>query len=509
MSGTSNICKQPVVAIVGHIDHGKTTLLDYIRKSSVAAKETGGITQRVSAYEIVHPSTSSGQAQASEDRAITFIDTPGHEAFQKMRERAGAAADIAILIVAADDGVKPQTLEAHKAIMAAKIPYIVAFTKVDKDTANLERAKESVMREEIYLEGLGGEVPYVAVSGKTGDGVPELLDLIILVSDLHNISCDAGKAAEGVVLESTRDPRSGTSATVIIKQGTLTVGGFAVSGSAYASLRAIEDFTGAKVKTISCGKPARITGFTEEPKVGALLSVVGTKKEAEELCLKNKKPIVASERKAVETENDERVTIRIILKADTAGSLEALEYEVGKISEERVELFVVAKSVGTINENDIKPLMGFSPAIVLGFNVKTEPSAKDLAERQRISIETRSIIYELSDWLKAEMQRLKPESSADAVTGGAQIIRHFSTAGSKHVVGGKVTEGTLKLHDRVIVMRRGIEVGPGRIVNLQMQRSDVDSVPESMEFGAQIETKADVVAGDLLVASPHKAAAPR
>jgi translation initiation factor IF-2 len=494
MSTVSSICKQPVVAIVGHIDHGKTTLLDYIRKSAVAEREHGGITQRVSAYEIVHKG-------AEGERAITFIDTPGHEAFQKMRERAGAAADIAILIVAADDGVKPQTMEAYKAITAAKIPFIVAFTKVDKDTANLDRAKDSVMKEGIYLEGLGGDVPFAAVSGKTGEGVPELLDLIVLAADLHNVTCDAGKPAEGIVLEAARDARTGISATIIVKEGTFVSGGFAVSGATFAPLRVLEDYTGKKVKEMRCGKPLRISGFTDEPKAGDLVTAVGTKKEAEALAEAAKKP-VSGGRNAAPEENDENVVIRFVLKADTAGSLEALEYELGKIKEERVQFLVVAKSVGTVTENDVKPLIGFSPAIILGFNVKTEASAKDLAERQHIGLETRPIIYELGDWVKEEAKRLKPETAADAVTGTVQILRHFSTAGAKHVIGGKVNEGVLKLQDRVTVMRRGVEAGTGRVVNLQMQRADVSSVPEGMEFGAQVESKADIVAGDILLATP-------
>lgn len=492
MSASSHICKQPVVAIVGHIDHGKTTLLDYIRKSSVAARETGGITQRVSAYEIIHKG-------AEGERTITFIDTPGHEAFQKMRERAGAAADIAILIVAADDGVKPQTREAYKAITAANIPFIVAFTKIDKDAKNIERAKESVAKEGIYLEGLGGDVPFAAVSGKTGDGVPELLDLVLLVADLHDISCDSGKPLEGIILESSRDARTGTSATVIVKQGTLSAKGFAVSGVAYAPLRAIEDFTGTKVNEILCGKPARIVGFSAEPKVGALLTVVETKKEAEELVSKNTNPQEGA-RLAQGEENQGTVIIRLIIKADTAGSLEALEYEIGKIHGERAQLFVVSKGVGTISENDIKPLIGFSPAMVIGFNVKIDSSAKDLAERQHIAAETRSVIYEIGDWLLAEVKRLEPPLATESISGNAQIIKRFSTAGTKHVIGGKVTEGVLKVQDKITIMRRGIEVGPGRIINLQMQKADVTSVPEGMEFGAQIETKADIVAGDALVA---------
>ena len=497
MSDTSSTCKQPVVAIVGHIDHGKTTLLDYIRKSAVAAKETGGITQRVSAYEIVHQG-------AEGERAITFIDTPGHEAFQKMRERAGAAADIAILIVAADDGVKPQTIEAYKAITTANIPFIVAFTKIDKDTANLERAKESVMKQGIYLEGLGGDVPYVAVSGKSGVGVPELLDLIVLAADLHNVSCDASKAAEGVVLEASRDPKTGISATIIVKQGTLRTGGFAVSGLAYAPLRVIEDYAGKKVSEISCGKPARIVGFTGEPKTGALVTAVATKKEAEALVAGSAAPKVgAAPRRGIEKKGGKTV-IRLLLKADAAGSLEALQYEIGKITEPHIEFLTASTGTGAVSENDVKVLIGFPHAVILGFNVKVEPGAKDLAERQHIGIEARAVIYELSDYLKAEAERLKPEEKE--ATANAQILRRFSASGSKHVVGGKVITGTLKLGDRVMIVRRGIEVAPGKVTNLQMQRADVSVVPEGMEFGAQIDTKGDVVQGDTITVERGRSA---
>lgn len=498
MSAQSSICKQPVVAIVGHIDHGKTTLLDYIRKSAVAARETGGITQKVSAYEVLHKG-------AEGDRSITFIDTPGHEAFQKMRRRAGAAADIAVLIVAADDGVKPQTLEAYKAIMDANLPFIVAFTKIDKDTAQIERAKESLMKEGIYLEGLGGEIPFIGVSGKTGAGVPELLDLIGLVADLRDISCDAGKPLEGMIIESARDPRAGVSATIIIREGTLKIGGFAVAGRAIAPLRSIEDFTGAKVTSLSCGKPARITGFSEEPRAGARLLVVDTKKEAERLAEEEKIPEkLRPEARAEGEVNGARTLVRLALKADTAGSLEALEHEIGKLDPEGVELRVVFKGIGPVSDNDIKPLIGFNPSIILGFNVKTDASAKDLAERQHLSLETRTIIYELGDWLKEEVKKYKPETSLDTVTGTVEIIRHFSTTGAKHVVGGKVLSGVFNLHDRVLIKRRGIEVGPGKVINVQSQKADVKSVTQGTEFGAQIESKADIVAGDQLEASPSR-----
>lgn len=494
MTAPSSICKQPVVAVVGHIDHGKTTLLDAIRKSAVASGETGGITQRISAYEVTRE-TPDGP------RAITFIDTPGHEAFQKMRERGAKAADIAILVVASDDGVKPQTLEAHRAIMEAKIPYIIAFTKIDKDTANLERAKESVMKNNIFLEGLGGDVPFVPVSGKSGNGIPELLDLILLSADLHDIKCDASANAEAVVIESSRNPRSGVSATVIVRRGTLIPKGFAVAHHALAPLRAIEDFTGAKTNLLTCGKPARIGGFTDEPPVGSIVRVFESKKDAERAQSENTlpKPVQKELRAATD-----KVLVRVILKADTLGSLEAMEYELSKINEERVEVAVVMRGVGPLSENDVKPLIGFEPAVIMGFNVKCEPVAKDLAERQKILLETRDIIYELTDWFKLVLKDLAPEPVGPTISGTAQILKHFSTQGTKHVVGGRVTEGVIKINERVSIIRRGIEVGNGKIVNLQMQKADVGTVPTGMEFGTQIDSKVDVIAGDVISAEHRR-----
>ena len=490
MATASSICKQPVVAIVGHIDHGKTTLLDYIRKASVAAKETGGITQGISAYEIEHTT------KEGEKRALTFIDTPGHEAFQNMRRRGASVADIVILVIAADDGVKPQTVEAYKAITEANVPFIVAFTKVDKETANLDRARESVLREGIYLEGLGGDVPHVALSGKSGAGVSELLDLIILATDLHGISCDPTKPVQATVIESSRDPRSGVSATVIVREGTLHVKGFAVAGSAMAPLRIIEDFTGKKVTKIPCGKPARVTGFTEEPLVGATLVMTESKKEAEALVQQNAKPKTAQ--KNIPNEGDVRPVLRIVLKADSTGSLEALEYELAKIPRERIEILIVGRGIGAISEADVKHLTGFSPAIAVGFNVKVAPAAKDLAERQGVTVETRDIIYELADWLSAKVKELAPPIPEEVPMGVAQVLKHFSSAGSKHVVGGKITTGSLAVGDRVSITRRGIEVSTGKILNLQHNKANVSEVNEGAEFGAQVDSKADIITGDIV-----------
>lgn len=478
---------QPVVAVVGHIDHGKTSLLDFIRKSKVADREVGGITQRISAYEIDHTNAE------GVTRPITFIDTPGHEAFQEMRRRGASAADIAILVIAADDGVKPQTKEAWNAITTAGIPYIVAFTKIDKDTANIDRAKESVLKEGIYLEGLGGNVPWVAVSSKAGTGISELLDLILLVTDLEEIHCDPTLPARALVIESSRDPKVGVSATVILREGTLETGSFAVADDAWAPLRIVENANGEKVKTLICGKPARITGFSKEPRVGSEVTIVSSKKEAEEKAKDGEKSV------APQGPLDEsKKTIRLVLKADTAGSIEALEFELKKITQDTAQLVVVGKSVGAVSENDVKLLIGFENALILGFNVKVDASAQDLASRQGVVLEIRTIIYELTEWLEKEVGRIAPPVQEPTITGRAKILKHFSTTGNKHVVGGKVESGIMKRGGQVIIIRRGIEVGVGKIVNLQSQRADVDSLSESMEFGAQVDTKADLIGGDVI-----------
>ncbi|MDP2651951.1 MAG: GTP-binding protein, partial [bacterium] len=269
--------RPPIIAVMGHIDHGKSSLLDYIRKANIVAGEAGGITQHVAAYIALH-----------NGRPITFLDTPGHEAFKTLRTRGAAAADIAILVVAADEGFMPQTLDALNAIKDAGIPYIVAITKIDKNNADIERTKTSLLEHEIFLEGLGGDIAYMPISSKTGEGIPELLDLVILATDLSEITANADASATGFVLESTQDPKRGSSATLIIKDGSLELGrlpagrqGFAVAGDAYAPIRFIEDFRGKRIERAGPSEPVRISGFSKLPAAGSLFTIVKSKKEAE------------------------------------------------------------------------------------------------------------------------------------------------------------------------------------------------------------------------------------
>src|SRR3989344_6859865 len=325
--------RPPIVVIMGHIDHGKSSLLDYIRKSNVVAGEAGGITQHLSAYEVNHP-VKEGVANR-----ITFLDTPGHQAFSKMRSRGAGVADIAILVVSAEDGVKEQTKEALKAIKEAGIPYIVAINKIDKPNANIERTKQNLAENEIYLEGFGGDVPFVPISAKLGTGVSDLLDMMLLVAEMENLTGDSTLHAEGVVVESHIDTKRGTSATLIITNGTLKKGSFILAEESMAPVRAIENFLGKQVPEATFSSPVQITGFDSLPAVGATFRAYSNKKDAEKAQdalreARAKVKPVAIIRTIPLAEN--ALVVPIVLKSDVAGTLEALEKEISKIERERI-----------------------------------------------------------------------------------------------------------------------------------------------------------------------------
>lgn len=474
---------------MGHIDHGKSSLLDYIRKANVVAGEAGGITQHVSAYEAVHE-------HEGQERRITFLDTPGHEAFRALRARGAAAADIAILVIAAEEGVKPQTLEAYQAIEEAGTPVVVAFTKIDKNSADLERAKMSTVENGIYIEGLGGSIPYTGVSSKTGEGVPELLDLVLLTADLAELTADADGPAEGFILESSQDPKRGISATLIIKEGTLKTGSFVVAGNAMAPVRFIEDFADKRIPEALPSQPVSVSGFTALPPAGTPFIMVNTKKEAEKL-ISEGGPTRTHE-VAVEVGNGVAV-LPLILKADVTGSIEAIKHELAKISHERVVIRILSESVGAVGESDVKTAQA-GGAVVIGFNVGVDSLARDFAERTGVSIETFSIIYELAEKVRELVNERAPHITVEEVLGEAKVLKAFSRTGAKHVLGAKWNSGELSVGDRVKIDRRGIPIGEGRLTNLQVARADVSVIKGEGEFGLQVETKADIAQGDTLIA---------
>ncbi len=480
--------RPPVVVIMGHIDHGKSTLLDYIRKSNVVDSEVGGITQHLSAYVVEHTTKEGVQ------KKITFLDTPGHEAFQKMRFRGADVADIAILIVSAEDGVMPQTLEALQCIVKTGIPYIVAINKIDKPNANLVRTQSSLIENGIYIEGMGGNISYVPISAKSGEGVDELLDVLLLTAELAELTGDPSAPAVGVIIEGRMDSKRGNTATVIVENGTLASGTFIVSGRAFAPVRIMEDWSGKALKEATLSEPVGIVGWTETPEVGAQFYTVASKKEAEE-CVRTHavKPDDAPK------QNTDTPTIPLLIKADVLGTIDAIKHELAKFTSDRVAVRIIGSGVGDISASDVQSVSATKNAIIVGFNVKTERSAIDIAERLSVEINTFDIIYKLSEWLEGALKDRTPKKEEERVTGRAKILKHFSSQKHAHVLGARVEEGSLTLNQQVRIMRRDIELGKGIIKNLQQQKSNVESVAVS-EFGMQLDSKVELAPGDYIEA---------
>ncbi|MBU3668812.1 MAG: translation initiation factor IF-2 [Candidatus Taylorbacteria bacterium] len=485
--------RPPVVVVMGHVDHGKSTLLDYIRKTNVVDKEVGGITQRMSAYEVSH-----------NGKNITFLDTPGHESFSAIRARGANAADIAILIVSAEDGVKPQTLDAYKEIKAAALPFIVGISKIDKPNANIDRAKQSLAENEIYVEGYGGTVPFVPFSGKSGEGIPDLLDMILLTAEVEQFTARTDVSAECIVVESNRDKVRGISATLIIKNGKLTSGTFLVSGEALSPVRIMENFAGKPIKEGLPSQPVRVIGWDKEPEVGGMCFTFQNKKEAEKYIeseqIKRAEALQKSKKPAFNMAQDEVKVVPLIIKADTSGSIEAVKYEIKKIKVDRVELRVVQAAIGDINENDIKAAIGVPGTLILGFTVKTDAATKRFAEQHGIETHVYDIIYKLTEWLTEEAKRRAPKVLIEEQKGVAKVLKFFSSVRDKQVLGARVEAGTISMNDEVKIMRRDNEIGRGRVRELQHMKSKVGSIEEGKEFGTMIESKMEIAPGDKIEA---------
>jgi len=518
-----NIERPPVVVIMGHIDHGKSTLLDYIRKTNVVKGEIGGITQHISAYEVVHSPVGSGQdpegKQEASDGAgkkITFIDTPGHESFSKMRERGAQIADIAVLIVSAEDGVKPQTIEAWKTIVENKIPCIVAINKIDKINANIEKTKTELAENEIYLENYGGKIPFVEISAKTGTGIDDLLSLINIIAEMENFSGNKDENASGFVLETNLDSKRGIQATLIIKNGSLKKGMTVVVEDSICSTNIIEDFKGMTISEATFSSPIRLIGFSKIPKIGAEFKSFEKKKDAEKYMeqWKKEKNLSGSLRSDLENlkrsdpfqpEETNKKIIPIILKADISGSIEAIEKEIKKINCEfnatvskNAEFRIIQKGVGPISESDIKTISGNENVLVIGFNVKIDKSAIELANKRSILIYFFDIIYKMTEWLEAEMESRRPKVETIETIGRTKILKVFSRTKERQIVGGKVLEGRMVLDKIVKIMRREFEIGRGRIVNLEKGKIKVKEVEEGSEFGMMIESKTEIVERDII-----------
>ena len=485
--------RSPVVVVMGHIDHGKSTLLDYIRKTNVVAGEAGGITQHMSAYEVVH------KAKDGATKKMTFLDTPGHEAFAEMRSRGAAAADIAVLVVSAEDSVKAQTIEAWNTIIESKTPYIVAINKIDKPNANVEKVKNDLLEKGIYLEGYGGDVPFVEISAKEGTNIEQLFDLILIVAEIAELKGDPSVGAEGIVIESHLDPKRGLSATLIIKNGTLKKSMFVVVDDALASTRLIEDFMGKKVESLSFSSPVGITGFDSQPKVGERFYAFANKKDAEQAVRIFKETTRNSAQTDKIEAREDLAIVPILIKTDVSGTGVAVVQEIKKLETDRVKMKIITRGVGAITENDVKMASGDKNTIVLGFNVKLEPRAKDHVENQGVTVATFDIIYKLTDYLKEIVEKRTPRTQVAETTGSVRILKIFSAAKDKMVVGARIESGKIALGNEARIMRRDFPIGSCKITNIEQHKMKVKEINDG-ECGMLVETKFELAPGDVLEA---------
>lgn len=474
--------RPPIVVVMGHVDHGKTSLLDYIKKTTVAAKEAGGITQSIGAYEIA--------IEHHGEEKITFIDTPGHQAFSAMRARGTKAADIALLVVAADDGVKEQTKESIKVIKNSKITPIVVINKIDKPGADIDRVISELMQEEILLEGHGGNVSWKAVSAKTGESVNELLNLILLAAEFEELSYAPDKPASGYVLESKMDSRRGPVATLVIKDGILRTGDEIAAGSAQAKVKLMEDFRGKQIKQAEPSAPVLVLGFEKVPEIG--IDFIKGKKSAEDELESETKTQTSSQIK-IESES-EKIT-NLFLKSSDTGSLEALETVIKNIPLPGNNIFkIVGKGLGDITDGDVKFSSSFK-AIIIGFKIKVTKPAENLTRIQNVKILQSNIIYKLVE----ELENLAKRLGSEIIIGKLEILAIFDKKAGKMVIGGKVIEGKIVNNSKFTVIRNDKEIGNGRIINLQKNKRDASEVLEGDECGLLIESAADVKKGDYVI----------
>jgi translation initiation factor IF-2 len=504
MSSNQNekiVPRPPIVVIMGHIDHGKSTLLDYIRNTSTTLKEAGGITQHISAYEADASPKDNASSPENEKRKITFLDTPGHEAFRSVRKSGSKVADIAVLVVSAEDGVKPQTIEALECIREDKIPFIVAINKIDKPNANIDKTKQELAEKEVLVEGWGGQVPVVNISAKTGEGVNDLLETILLQGDLEELSSNAGEPASGYVLESNLDMKKGISATLVVKNGTLTKGMYVAANGAITPIRSIVDFTGKSIDSASLSKPVSIMGWNKVPETGAKF-ISFTSKPLAEKAVQAYEDEKNSRQKdvSVSTAASSAKLLPIVIKSDVLGSLQAVEQELAKLGNDRIALKVISSGLGPVNESDVSLTISSPGALIVGFHVKVDNAARDLALRQNIEPKTFDIIYELIDWVREILKERTPKEEIEEITGTAKIIRVFSANRTKQIIGGTVETGEILADEVVKIIRRDAEIGEGKIKELQSKKVKTGTVTEGSEFGMMIDSKTEIVAGDRLQA---------
>jgi translation initiation factor IF-2 len=487
--------RPPIVAVMGHVDHGKTSLLDAIRQTHVADKEAGGITQHIGAYQIKR-----------KDRWITFIDTPGHEAFSALRQHGARLTDVAIIVVAADDGVKPQTKEAIRHAKEAKVQIVVAINKTDKEGADSNRVRQELSELGLVPEEWGGDTVMVEVSAKTGANIDKLVDVVLLVADIEQLRARPDGPSEGAIIESHLDPGKGPVATVLVQNGKLKMGDYLVAGSTYAKVRSLGDFRGRRISEADPGMPAVVMGFKAVPSFGDFFRAVETEKEARDTAAAvvrrdqakslGVKKIDASQLTAAITAGNIK-ELNVVLKVDTQGSLESLHESLALLKNDEVAVKVVSSAVGDISESDIA-FAKTAGALLIGFNVSLHSSLKALANREGVHVRLYKVIYELTDDLREALEQLLDPEIIETVVGELEIKGVFKTTKTNVVCGGTVTSGRIEPKQKLRVKRGGEVVGDGTLTSLQKDKQAAKEAFEGETCGMSVATSAKIELGDTI-----------
>ena len=477
------VSRPPIIVVLGHVDHGKTSLLDYIKKTKIAEKESGGITQHIGAYEI-----------EIKGKKITFIDTPGHEAFSKIRSRGARVADIAILVVAADEGVKQQTKESLKDISEAQIPFIVAITKIDKEGANLEKVKNELSEAGVLLEGRGGDVPFIGISSKTGQGIDEFLELILLLSEMQELKANPNNQASGVVIESHLDRFRGNTASLIIIDGTLHIRDNIKADQIGGKVKILENFQGKAISEATFSSPVKVLGFEKPVPVGAKFLAGDTRGKTADLI---------EEPREIGRElgnKDSKIKIPIIIKSDTSGSGEALEQIIAQIGEKNNWFFLLLKNeTGDVCESDFK-IIPSGKTIIICFRVKKRPEVNNiLLFNKNLLLIKGDIIYEIEDKIKELVENEFIKKPTEEILGKLEVLAIFNPVKGNQLIGGKVVEGKIQNKIRFRLLRKEEIINQGKVLNLQKNKTDISNINTGEECGLVVDCSEQIKKGDLLV----------
>jgi translation initiation factor IF-2 len=497
-SAAPRVPRAPVVTVMGHVDHGKTSLLDAIRQTKVAEGEAGGITQHIGAYRV-----------EVNNKPIVFLDTPGHEAFTSMRARGAKATDIVVLVVAADDGVMPQTIEAIDHARAAKVPIVVAINKIDKANANPDRVKKELADKGVLLEAWGGDVPSAEISALKKQGIDHLLELLLIVSDMQELTASLAEEARGVVLEARREAGRGNVVTVLVQSGTLSVGDVFFAGSVFGRVRSMHDDRGAKVAAAGPATPVEVTGFEDLPQAGDTFQVVADEAKARSIVSfrqqKDRDKLMAASSKVSLDQLFSRIQegrvkdLPLILKADVAGSVEVLSQSIRNLSNEKVKISLIHAGVGAINTNDVL-LASASGAIIIGFNVRPEKKAEVEADKAGVEMRLHTIIYNVTDEIKAAMEGLLDPTLKEVQRGRAEVRNTFKVPKFGIVAGCYVTEGAISRSSQLRLLRDNRVIHEGKVGSLRRFKDDVSEVQKGFECGIGLDRYQDIKVGDIIEA---------